>query len=126
MGNSEIGNPTMLEVNPVLLTQPRAPRQCTFHFRVCQCLGRDLAWWGMPLRQQRTNLLRLWCLLGLLCFHTSSLLAIDPQQSILQMQHTAWSAKQGVIGEVLAIAQTSDGFLWIGTTGGLLRFDGTL
>ena len=50
--------------------------------------------------------------------------AIDPHQPIIQMHHTSWSAKEGVIGEVLAIAQTTDGFIWVGTTGGLLRFDG--
>ena len=56
----------------------------------------------------------------------ANLAAIDPHQPITQMHHTAWSAKEGVIGEVLAIAQTKDGFIWIGTTGGLLRFDGSV
>ncbi|MEI9975870.1 MAG: two-component regulator propeller domain-containing protein [Ignavibacteriota bacterium] len=42
------------------------------------------------------------------------------------MHHTAWSAKEGVIGEVLAMAQSTDGFIWLGTTGGLLRFDGSV
>src|ERR1700735_217813 len=55
----------------------------------------------------------------------TNLTAIDPHQPITQMHHTAWSAKEGVIGEVLAIAQTTDGFIWLGTTGGLLRFDGS-
>ena len=55
----------------------------------------------------------------------TGLKAIDPHQPITQMHHTAWSAKEGVIGEILAIAQTADGFIWVGTTGGLLRFDGS-
>src|SRR5882672_4978474 len=38
--------------------------------------------------------------------------------------HTSWTAKDGVPGAVLSIAQTTDGFLWIGGTGGLFRFDG--
>jgi signal transduction histidine kinase/ligand-binding sensor domain-containing protein len=42
------------------------------------------------------------------------------------MHHTAWSAKEGVVGEALAIAQTTDGFIWVGTTNGLLRFDGSV
>ncbi len=58
------------------------------------------------------------------CF--TRLWAIDSHQSITQMQHTSWSAKEGVIGEVLSIAQTTDGFIWIGTTSGLLRFDGSV
>jgi signal transduction histidine kinase/ligand-binding sensor domain-containing protein len=61
--------------------------------------------------------------LVLLCHKNSA--AIDPYQPITRMHHTAWAAKEGVIGAVLAIAQTSDGFIWIGTTGGLLRFDGS-
>ena len=30
------------------------------------------------------------------------------------------------MGAVLALAQTSDGFLWLGTASGLLRFDGSV
>jgi ligand-binding sensor domain-containing protein/signal transduction histidine kinase len=37
-----------------------------------------------------------------------------------------WQAPDGLPEQtVQAFAQTGDGFLWIGTTGGLLRFDGT-
>jgi signal transduction histidine kinase/ligand-binding sensor domain-containing protein len=63
--------------------------------------------------------------LSIFLLSCANLAAIDPHQPITQMHHTAWGAKEGVIGEVLAIAQTSDGFIWVGTTGGLLRFDGS-
>lgn len=63
--------------------------------------------------------------LSLFLLGSGDLVAIDSQQPITQMHHTAWGAKEGVIGEVLAMAQTSDGFIWVGTTGGLLRFDGS-
>jgi ligand-binding sensor domain-containing protein len=37
-----------------------------------------------------------------------------------------WQTKDGLPQQtVQAVAQTHDGFLWIGTTGGLLRFDGS-
>ena len=37
-----------------------------------------------------------------------------------------WQTKDGLPQQtVQAVAQTPDGFLWIGTTGGLLRFDGS-
>jgi streptogramin lyase len=37
----------------------------------------------------------------------------------------SWQSQNGLAGEtVQAFAQTSDGFLWVGTTEGLLRFDG--
>src|SRR5713101_5320696 len=50
--------------------------------------------------------------------------ALDPQKLISQFTHTSWTAKDGVPGPVRAIAQTPDGYLWLGTEGGLYRFDG--
>src|SRR5438445_12909122 len=50
--------------------------------------------------------------------------ALDAQKSITQFTHTAWSAKDGIPGPVRAIAQTQDGYLWLGTEAGLYRFDG--
>src|ERR1700704_2755046 len=50
--------------------------------------------------------------------------ALDPQKSISQFTHTAWSAKDGLPGPVRAITQTADGYLWLGTEAGLYRFDG--
>ena len=50
--------------------------------------------------------------------------ALDPQKSISQFTHTSWTAKDGIPGPVLAIAQTPDGYLWLGTGAGLYRFDG--
>jgi signal transduction histidine kinase len=59
--------------------------------------------------------------LALVC---SSLFAIDPHQSLTELYHSSWSEKQGISGHVTALAQTADGYLWVGTTDGLLRFDG--
>ncbi len=50
--------------------------------------------------------------------------ALDPRKSISQFTHTAWSAKDGIPGPVQAMAQTDDGYLWLGTPAGLYRFDG--
>ena len=41
-----------------------------------------------------------------------------------QLDHTAWTIRDGAPGAVNALAQTSDGFLWLGTQMGLYRFDG--
>ena len=49
---------------------------------------------------------------------------LDPNKTISQFTHTAWSAKDGIPGPVQAIAQTPDGYLWLGTRAGLYRFDG--
>src|SRR5262249_44848438 len=51
--------------------------------------------------------------------------ALNPSLEISQYAHTAWKARDGFPGGyVTAITQTPDGFLWIGTTAGLFRFDG--
>jgi ligand-binding sensor domain-containing protein/signal transduction histidine kinase len=50
--------------------------------------------------------------------------ALDPQKLISQFTHTSWTAKDAVPGPVRAIAQTPDGYLWLGKEAGLYRFDG--
>src|ERR1039457_7728894 len=50
--------------------------------------------------------------------------ALDPHKAIDQFVHTAWTEKDGVPTSVLALAQTTDGYLWLGTSMGLFRFDG--
>src|SRR6266849_7088142 len=50
--------------------------------------------------------------------------ALDPQKRLSQFTHTSWTAKDGVPAPVRAIAQTPDGYLWLGTEVGLYRFDG--
>src|SRR5580692_7840048 len=39
-------------------------------------------------------------------------------------QHVAWTGKNGAPTGVAALAQTLDGYLWIGTDHGLYHFDG--
>ncbi|PSJ40657.1 ligand-binding sensor domain-containing protein [Allosphingosinicella deserti] len=38
--------------------------------------------------------------------------------------HSSWTSKDGVPGMIQAMAQTPDGYLWLGTYEGLFRFDG--
>jgi signal transduction histidine kinase/ligand-binding sensor domain-containing protein len=55
---------------------------------------------------------------------TSSALAQGPTD-VSQYGHTSWSVADGFTkGAVHAITQTADGYLWLGTEFGLLRFDG--
>jgi ligand-binding sensor domain-containing protein/signal transduction histidine kinase len=51
--------------------------------------------------------------------------AIDPNRLISQYMHERWGIERGFTGgSVTSISQTADGYLWIGTEKGLMRFDG--
>jgi signal transduction histidine kinase/ligand-binding sensor domain-containing protein len=50
--------------------------------------------------------------------------ALDPNRNIVQFIHSGWTARDGLPPVVNAIAQTPDGYLWLGTQSGLYRFDG--
>jgi len=51
--------------------------------------------------------------------------ALDPDRGISRYVRSAWGAERGFVGgTVHALAQTADGYLWIGTERGLIRFDG--
>src|SRR5437588_8821325 len=51
--------------------------------------------------------------------------ALDPHRKFSEYVQEKWSAATGLPGgAVHAIAQSPDGYLWIGTDNGLVRFDG--
>jgi diguanylate cyclase (GGDEF)-like protein len=55
----------------------------------------------------------------------ASLQALDPQKQIGQYGHDSWTSQHGLPGEsVYQILQTRDGYLWLRTGAGLVRFDG--
>ena len=59
-----------------------------------------------------------------LLFLCVPLYGIDRDRSLDQLDHTGWTYIEGSPGEVNALAQTTDGYLWLGTATGLFRFDG--
>jgi signal transduction histidine kinase/ligand-binding sensor domain-containing protein len=50
--------------------------------------------------------------------------AVDPHTLISQYGHTAWRIQDGVVSNPGAITQTTDGYIWMRTASGLMRFDG--
>lgn len=74
---------------------------------------------------ERRRLLR-WFLAGLVavCFGNTAQ-ALDPNKALSGYIRDRWDARQGLPGgPVYAIAQTPDGYLFLGTEKGLVRFDG--
>jgi len=62
-------------------------------------------------------------LILLLCWHCA--FALNPSLDINQYAHTVWTVRDRFFqGYIDAIAQTPDGYLWLGTEFGLVRFDG--
>jgi signal transduction histidine kinase/ligand-binding sensor domain-containing protein len=95
------------------------------------CPARLLATIGAILaRDSKVEAFRRCCLLRVSLFVATvsmtvvSLHALAPEKLISQFTHTAWSAQDGIPVPVRAIAQTLDGYLWLGTEAGLYRFDG--
>ena len=50
---------------------------------------------------------------------------LDPRKGLTQYSRTVWTQQHGLPQDTIrAIAQTADGYLWLGTDEGLARFDG--
>jgi ligand-binding sensor domain-containing protein len=51
--------------------------------------------------------------------------ALSPRKSLTQYSRTTWTQEHGLPQDTIrAIAQTRDGYLWLGTDEGLVSFDG--
>jgi ligand-binding sensor domain-containing protein/signal transduction histidine kinase len=63
------------------------------------------------------------CSLLLVC--TQVAMGLDPQRSLDHYGHQVWRTDSGLPqNTVHSVLQTRDGYLWLGTEGGLVRFDG--
>ena len=63
--------------------------------------------------------------LVLLLAWSAAAAALNPSLDISQYAHTSWTARDGFsVGTIFAMAQTPDGYLWLGGEFGLFRFDG--
>jgi signal transduction histidine kinase/ligand-binding sensor domain-containing protein len=80
----------------------------------------------LPESIQKARLLNLSLSRGLFLLFVlaSTAWAVNPHTLISQYGHTAWRMQDGFLSDPGAIAQTTDGYIWIGVLGGLMRFDG--
>ena len=86
----------------------------------------------MPVRRRANGLNPILCfitrctlplvmVLPLLC---QPAFADEPARTMAQYMHTSWGEKDGAPSSIEAIAQTTDGYLWLACFDGLFRFDG--
>ena len=62
---------------------------------------------------------------SLLLGSSGTTFALDSRRELSQFSHEVWLTENGLPqNTVHAIAQTRDGYIWIGTEEGLARFDG--
>jgi ligand-binding sensor domain-containing protein len=66
--------------------------------------------------------LLLGCLLAAVLPGTAS--AVAPDRLISQYGHSSWRTEDGFVANPVALTQTKDGYIWIATSDGLMRFDG--
>jgi len=61
----------------------------------------------------------------ILCAAAHNAAALDRRKSLTQYSRLTWTQQDGLPQDTIrAIAQTTDGYLWLGTDEGLARFDG--
>jgi hypothetical protein len=64
------------------------------------------------------------CVLSL-WFTLNAAQALNPNKRLTQYGHTAWRIQDGFLPNTpFWISQTKDGYLWVGSGSGALRFDG--
>jgi PAS domain S-box-containing protein len=59
------------------------------------------------------------------CFWCPSSLGQTPASANVRVGYDFWTFKDGAPADIRCLAQTNDGFLWLGGQDGLFRFDGT-
>ncbi|MGH8199131.1 MAG: two-component regulator propeller domain-containing protein [Steroidobacteraceae bacterium] len=63
--------------------------------------------------------------LAIVCAGERPASALDTALDMNEYAHTAWTVRDGFsLGNIYAMAQTPDGYLWLGSEFGLFRFDG--
>src|SRR5271165_5094730 len=79
----------------------------------------QMRWW-----RSRRPVLKSAALGSALLFATATVFALDPHQSLRHYGYQSWQTDDGLPqNTVHAVLQTHDGFIWLATEAGLVRFD---
>ena len=119
MQKVELRSPLPIEPPAKVPGRPRV-------FLVASCLAPAWKRSRGCLRRFRTRALLQNSLLmvALVCF-AGPAYGLDPHKTIDQYGHDLWTSQNGLPGEaVYQILQSPDGYLWLRTSAGLVRFDG--
>lgn len=80
---------------------------------------------SVNLRPRNSRNIRICAIVALSVLTPKSLCALDAEKRLSQYTRTVWTQADGLPQDTIrAIAQTIDGYLWLGTDEGLCRFDG--
>jgi hypothetical protein len=109
----------MIAINQV---SPRSVAGCQFHSTGLQ-MSAERAGRGIP----SASGFVCWLIVSMIAtgLRCPASLAQTPASMNVQVGHDSWTFKDGAPADVVCLAQTNDGFLWLGGPEGLFRFDGT-
>src|SRR5262249_52519805 len=103
------------------------PRPTAAHTQTSRCTHRHLAFWNridegrfMWMRLRKVAWLVLVTLIPALISQARGARARPEFQEVRDFHHKAWNG----LGAVFDIKQSSEGYLWLTTSRGVLRFDG--
>src|SRR5437899_1120757 len=80
----------------------------------------------VPLQKRPMNLRVLTLLTAVACLNQPAFsAALTPPSAFSDYRITSWTGGDGImLGEIRSLAQDKDGYLWLASDGGLVRFDG--
>jgi ligand-binding sensor domain-containing protein/signal transduction histidine kinase len=93
---------------------------------ITHCESVRLNWLRKPVDRNRKRNQLAWISTAIYFLASFSVSALNPNKSLFQYNCRSWARQNGLPANgVLAICQTPDGYLWLGTPRGLARFDGS-